>query len=206
MQIENYFYYYTSALSPDVCQKIIDLGDNQIKEEKLKGNDVSGTTFGFNHKQEDKSKEAHADETLEDRVKKSGKSTEDVVKNSYIRDSEITWLNDEWIYDKIFSLWKEHQNVVLERNPWATYQLTPRDAMIVGYLSQLIRNQNLENDKIQRECDWVDKWVFAATELEAFDRMVKELDKILDEPVPDLHIFPEGTVRKVREKVTKTEV
>ena len=44
-----------------------------------------------------------------------------------------------WLYDKIFTLWKEHQNVVLERNPWATYQLTPRDAMIVGYLSKLIR-------------------------------------------------------------------
>ena len=101
MQIENYFYYYTSALSPDVCQQIIDLGDNQIKEEKLKGTDVSGTTFGFNHKQEDESKEAHSDETLEDRVKKSGKSTEDVVKNSYIRDSEITWLTNEWIYDII---------------------------------------------------------------------------------------------------------
>ena len=23
-----------------------------------------------------------------------------------------------WLYDKIFTLWKEHQNVVLERNPW----------------------------------------------------------------------------------------
>ena len=36
---------------------------------------------------------------LEDRAKKSGKSVEE-VKNSYIRDSEITWLtNDKWIYD-----------------------------------------------------------------------------------------------------------
>ena len=96
MQIENYFYYYTSALSPDVCQKIIDLGDNQIKEEKLKGNDVSGTTFGFNHKQEDNSKEAHADETLEDRVKKSGKST------VFLIDAKlILWLFG-FILDKVF--------------------------------------------------------------------------------------------------------
>ncbi len=110
-----------------------------------------------------------------------------------------------WTYDKIFSLWKEHQNVVLERNPWATYQLTPRDAMILGYVTKLIRKQNLEDEKIQKECDWVEKWLFAATKLEAFDRMVNELDKILDEPVPELHIFPEGTVSDVRKKLSKKE-
>jgi len=106
-----------------------------------------------------------------------------------------------WLYDKIFTLWKEHQNVVLERNPWATYQLTPRDAMIVGYLSKLIRAQNLDDNDIQKECDWVDKWVTATSELEVFDRMVKELDIILDEPVPEFHFLPKGTVSKVRERI-----
>ena len=110
-----------------------------------------------------------------------------------------------WLYDRIFTLWKEHQNVVLERNPWATYQLTPRDAMIVGYLSQIIRAQNSDNKTIQKECDWVDKWVAATTELEVFDRMVMELDKLLDEPVPELHYLPEGTVSKVRERISKKE-
>ena len=110
-----------------------------------------------------------------------------------------------WLYDRIFTLWKEHQNVMLERNPWATYQLTPRDAMIVGYLSQIIRAQNSDNKTIQKECDWVDKWVAATTELEAFDRMVKELDKILGEPMPELHYLPEGTVSRVRERISKKE-
>jgi len=110
-----------------------------------------------------------------------------------------------WLYDKIFTLWKEHQNVVLERNPWATYQLTPRDAMIVGYLSKLIRSQNKEDDRIQKECDWVDKWVSATAELEVFDRMVKELDVILDEPVPDFHFLPDGTVSRVRERIENKE-
>ena len=117
----------------------------------------------------------------------------------------IVVLTIGWVYDKIFSLWKEHSNVVLERNPWATYQLTPRDAMIVGYLSKIIRSQNLEDDTIQKECDWVDKWILTTTKLEAFDRMVKELDKILDEPVPEFHIFPEGTVSTVRERISKKE-
>ena len=30
--------------------------------------------------------------------------------------------------------------------------------MIVGYLSKLIRAQNSDDEKIQKECDWVDKW------------------------------------------------
>ena len=77
--------------------------------------------------------------------------------------------------------------------------------MIVGYLSKLIRAQNSENEKIQKECDWVDKWVSATAELEVFDRMVKELDIILDEPVPELHFLPDGTVSRVRERVENKE-
>ena len=73
--------------------------------------------------------------------------------------------------------------------------------MIVGYLSKLIRAQNTDDEKIQKECDWVDKWVSATAELEVFDRMVKELDIILDEPVPELHFLPDGTVSRVRERV-----
>ena len=43
--------------------------------------------------------------------------------------------------------------------------------------------------------------VSATAELEVFDRMVKELDIILDEPVPELHFLPDGTVSRVRERV-----
>ncbi len=101
MQVDNYFYYFKGALSEEDCQKIINLGDNKISENKQKGEDVSGTTFGFNHKQEDETKEAHSDATIEDRVKETGKSPAEIVKSSYIRDSEISWLTDDWIYDLI---------------------------------------------------------------------------------------------------------
>ena len=39
----------------------------------------------------------------------------------------VTVLLIGYIYDQFLSLWKEHQNVIIERNPFATY-LRPRDA------------------------------------------------------------------------------
>ena len=109
-----------------------------------------------------------------------------------------------WLYDKIFALWKEHQNVSIERNPFATYQLTPRDAMILGYLSSILRQMNPDEESILEQCNWMDKWVSTTTDLEVFRRMVVELDKILDEPVPEFHFLPEGAVEKAR-NIAKSE-
>ena len=103
-----------------------------------------------------------------------------------------------WLYDRIFELWKEHQNVGIERNPFATYQLTPRDAMILGYLSTILRQMNPDDKSIIEQCNWMDKWVSTTPDLEVFRRMVTELDKILEEPVPEFHFLPEGAVEKAR--------
>ena len=40
MQVDNHFWYYTAALSPEICKQIIDLGDKSILEKKQKGEDV----------------------------------------------------------------------------------------------------------------------------------------------------------------------
>ena len=34
-------------------------------------------------------------------AKIKGKSVEEIAKSTYIRDSEIAWLTDEWIYDLV---------------------------------------------------------------------------------------------------------
>jgi len=109
-----------------------------------------------------------------------------------------------WLYDKIFALWKEHQNVAIERNPFATYQLTPRDAMILGYLSSILRQMNPDDKAIIEQCNWMDKWVSTTPDLEVFRRMVSELDKILEEPVPEFHFLPDGAVEKAR-TIAKSE-
>ena len=103
-----------------------------------------------------------------------------------------------WSYDQFFALWKEHQTVMLERNPFATYLLTPRDAIIMGHLSAILRVQYSEDEKIQAQCDWIDKWISTTPELEVFQRMVTELDMRFDEPVPEFTFLPDGAVEAAR--------
>ena len=51
MQVKNSYYYFKEALTPDQCQKIIDMGDKRISENKKAGRSTEATTFGNNHKQ-----------------------------------------------------------------------------------------------------------------------------------------------------------
>ena len=51
MQITNSYYWFKEALSPEVCQKIIDIGTERIDSLKKEGQNVSATTAGYNHKQ-----------------------------------------------------------------------------------------------------------------------------------------------------------
>lgn len=111
-----------------------------------------------------------------------------------------------WMYDQFLALWKEHHNVILERNPFATYLLTPRDAILMGHLSAILRGQYPDDEKIQKQCDWVDKWVATVYELEVFERMVAELDSKFDEPVPEFTFLPEGAVESAREAAKSNQL
>ena len=111
-----------------------------------------------------------------------------------------------WAYDNIFALWKEHRNVIIERDPFATYLLTPRDAMILGHLSSLLREQHPDDENIQEQCDWMEKWIATTPDLEVFRRMVTELDAKLDKPVPEFTFLPDGAVAAARSKATFNEM
>ena len=96
--VHNKYFWFNKVLSPKQWQDIINLGLSQIKKSKEDGIDVSGTTAGDKHKQEADKKNAVAqnDKDFEDL-----KSENIDVNNSYVRDSEVTWLDDDWIYDII---------------------------------------------------------------------------------------------------------
>lgn len=104
MQVKNSYYYFKEAISPENCQKIIDMGEKQIQEIKKSGGSTEATTFGDNHKQafEKEGREAipQKDETVED-VKKRIGDKENIEQTRYIRDSEVAWFNDEWLYNLI---------------------------------------------------------------------------------------------------------
>ena len=111
-----------------------------------------------------------------------------------------------FVYDHTLTLWKEHQNVILERNPFATYLLTPRDAIIIGHLVTILRTQHPDDEKIQSQCNWMEKWIATIPELEVFRRMVTELDAKLDEPVPDFTFLPKGAVEAARAKARSDDM
>ena len=102
MQVQNTYYYFKSALSPDQCQKIIDMGTKKINDIKKSGGSAEATTFGNNHKQAfkdaDKSVMPQQDKTL-DEIKEEVGNKVDLEKARYVRDSEVSWFDDRWLYD-----------------------------------------------------------------------------------------------------------
>jgi len=105
MQVQNSYFWFKEALTPDQCQKIIDLGVSEIERIKKAGGRTAATTFGDNDKESMKSKGLNVrpqdDKTLEELKQETGKDGREVEQEKYVRDSEVSWLNDKWLYDLI---------------------------------------------------------------------------------------------------------
>lgn len=98
MQLRHYYYYYKSIIDKDTCQKIIDIGLETLKLEKEKGNETAAYTFGDRQKQ-----------AMPNALPIGERSIQSIKKDSdpnsfYVRDSEIAWLNEQWIYDLVCPL------------------------------------------------------------------------------------------------------
>jgi PKHD-type hydroxylase len=77
MNLQNYYYYFQSALTPRFCDELIKYGKSQQEQLALTGGQTNKIQEGKNLSEED----------LKDLKKK--------------RDSNIAWLNDRWIYKEI---------------------------------------------------------------------------------------------------------
>ena len=77
MNLQNYYYYFKKALSPDICNKIIKLGNSKQEQLALTGNQTN---------------------KIKDKKLLTEKEIKDLKKK---RDSNIVWLNERWIYDQI---------------------------------------------------------------------------------------------------------
>jgi len=77
MNLQNYYYYFQSALTPRFCDELIKYGKSQQEQLALTGGQTNKIQEGKNLSEED----------LKDLKKK--------------RDSNIVWLNDRWIYKEI---------------------------------------------------------------------------------------------------------
>jgi PKHD-type hydroxylase len=103
MSFKYAYWSFTSALNNETCDKIIQQGLSQIEEAKKQGFDVSATTHGHLHKQAKPNAIPLYDKPLNDYLKESDTSSE----NIYIRDSDICWINDEYLYNMVWPYIKE---------------------------------------------------------------------------------------------------
>lgn len=90
------YWYFESAISPDICDAIIESGIAKMHDqERAFGKDVTtATTGGWQHKNE--GLVATNDLTVEG-LKKKGVDPD----SAYVRDSNITWMNDDFLYEMI---------------------------------------------------------------------------------------------------------
>ena len=103
MKLLHPFVSFKKAINQDICEKIISLGLAKINENKKKGISTEGKTFNEKHKKNnnfDKSKilqnATTVDKTNEE-IKEEGLNLNELI----VRDSEICWLTEKFLYDLI---------------------------------------------------------------------------------------------------------
>jgi PKHD-type hydroxylase len=97
----NYFY-FVSALSPQLCDAIIEFGLEKMAESKKKYGEESiiATTGNWKHKKSEslsKTAEPVNDLTIEELATKGVESEE-----LYVRDSNVSWITEKWMYEAIW--------------------------------------------------------------------------------------------------------
>ena len=102
MQLKHSYYWFDSIISPEICQKIINLGLSKIDNLKKEGKSALGLTAGNNQKGAKPNALPLGEKTFQG-IKKEGISDTEV----YVRDSEIAWLTDQWLYDLIIPIVQE---------------------------------------------------------------------------------------------------
>jgi PKHD-type hydroxylase len=93
MQLINSYYWFKEAISPENCEKIIAMGEEKLTKAEMDGISTEAYTYG------DMQKGAMGEDasSLEDRPR----FDTDPSEKTYIRDSQVVWLNDQWLYDLI---------------------------------------------------------------------------------------------------------
>lgn len=102
------YWWFKGALSPEQCRRIIARGQGALDELRRQGLATTGVTLGDTHKgAANAGGRALADQTLEEAAAEAGASQQGATRGNYIRDSEVCFINDAWIYDLVFPLIQE---------------------------------------------------------------------------------------------------
>jgi PKHD-type hydroxylase len=101
MQLKYQYYYFKSVIPPETCQRIIDMGVSRMNSEREKGYKVEAHTHGDLQK----SAVAGGSGTPQGEYTKQELKSQGIdLNNTYVRDSNVTWLNDQWLYELVHPL------------------------------------------------------------------------------------------------------
>jgi len=90
------FYYFISAIDNETCDKIIKIGIDKINKDKCEGINTQATVGGELDKKTNPSFIPKNELTASELKQKNIKITE-----TYVRDSEVSWLDLKWLYELI---------------------------------------------------------------------------------------------------------
>lgn len=94
--IKNSYYYFSEVLDDKFCDDVITLGLSKINELKERGESAAAVTAGDSQRGGINAGEMSIEDKTVEEVKQINS-----LDNTYIRDSEVAWLNEKWIYEKI---------------------------------------------------------------------------------------------------------
>ena len=105
MILENDYYFFKAALTDDQCDEIIMRGEREMKAAQKRGESIDATTFGRNDKAGMIDTHGHDESELvaqggltNQQLKKKGLSRAKGEDKTFIRDTHVSWLNDQDIY------------------------------------------------------------------------------------------------------------
>jgi len=98
-----------------------------------------------------------------------------------------------WMYDVIFSLWRAHQSVIQERNPYTTYMLNGPIGSILAQTNEILKRLSNEDEEILKHTEFVDRWLEWNGQQELWKRTIDGLTEVMGENDPVmLHIDNKG--------------
>jgi PKHD-type hydroxylase len=94
MQLQYKYWSFESALDDETCDRILELGKSRMEKLEADGVSTVAKTKGDTHREAMPNAEAMGEKSFYE----LGKTENDV----YVRDSNIVWMTDQWLYDLIY--------------------------------------------------------------------------------------------------------
>ncbi len=91
-----------------------------------------------------------------------------------------------YMYDVIFSLWRAHQSVIQERNPYTTYMVNGPFHAVLGQTNEILKRLSDGDKDLIAHTEFIDRWLAWNGEQELMKRTVTGMKEVMLEADPAL--------------------